>query len=57
MKPSKKITNIEKTKDMRCPQREDEWWMSYDSGIPAEDITDEVNKEIEELEAKLKNRI
>ncbi|MCC8398620.1 MAG: DUF4065 domain-containing protein [Rickettsia endosymbiont of Labidopullus appendiculatus] len=30
---------------------EDQWWMNYDSGIPAEDVTNEILQSIEELKA------
>jgi uncharacterized phage-associated protein len=34
-------------------EAEDEWWMNYDDGEPVEDVTEEVNKEID---LYLKNR-
>nr|WP_253308268.1 hypothetical protein [Rickettsia endosymbiont of Ceutorhynchus assimilis] len=56
-KPSKDQTkNIDELKNTAAENDEeyiedDEWWMSYDSGVPAEDITEQLLKAKEELAA------
>lgn len=49
-----KIENIDELKSLEAENDEefiedDEWWMNYDSGVPAEDITEYLLKVKEEL--------
>jgi hypothetical protein len=39
--------SISKEDSQSIINAEDEWWMNYDSGVPAEDVTEEVNRRIE----------
>ncbi|WP_341754533.1 Panacea domain-containing protein [Candidatus Tisiphia endosymbiont of Dioctria rufipes] len=42
---------ISEEDDLKITVAEDQWWMNYDSGVPAEDVTNEILESIEELKA------
>jgi len=41
--------SISKEDILKIENSEDQWWMNYDSGIPSEDVTNEILKSLKEI--------